>query len=253
MALTLLHFPNPHLQINDGFGGGHTISRNLGFNAVRETSDHSFFNSWNRNTYAWKQGAGGTDPLTTHVHHNLFVANYYSIVGIDNDDGSSAYDNTDNVLLYGGSKNLMGFSKRSEGNAMVYVDYTPGSAAGLSQRVGWSAPEQKPPMCAGYITSFPASTGLADSWLNNTCIATTSASFFRFQACNSSNPLDGSIPVPLAGNHYYSTNASYQMKCGAEVWGLEEVQARGVDVGATLHPLPTTQQLLDMLGSLLQM
>jgi hypothetical protein len=36
--------PRAGININDGFGGGHKISRNVGFNMVRETSDHGPFN-----------------------------------------------------------------------------------------------------------------------------------------------------------------------------------------------------------------
>jgi hypothetical protein len=38
--------PRAGININDGFAGGHDISRNAGFNMVRETSDHGPFNSW---------------------------------------------------------------------------------------------------------------------------------------------------------------------------------------------------------------
>jgi len=32
--------PRAGININDGFAGGHEISRNIAFNLVRETSDH---------------------------------------------------------------------------------------------------------------------------------------------------------------------------------------------------------------------
>ena len=32
--------PRAHININDGYGGGHLIEGNLLFNAVRETSDY---------------------------------------------------------------------------------------------------------------------------------------------------------------------------------------------------------------------
>jgi hypothetical protein len=43
--------PRAGININDGFAGGHVMKRNVGFNLVRETSDHGVFNSWDRNTY----------------------------------------------------------------------------------------------------------------------------------------------------------------------------------------------------------
>ena len=222
----------------------------------RETSDHGPLNTWDRNTYKWRDGVGGTDPLPSRLNRNLLVSNYFAVVPIDHDDGSNGWVDTENVLLWGGTKNLMGYNKKSVGNAMVYVDYNPSQllaqSAAWAKRLGWSAPEAKPPMCAGYVTAFPAATGLADAWQNNTCIAASPASFFRWLACNSSNPLDGSIPVPMVGNSYYSPNASYQMRCGVEVWGLQQAQARGVDLGATLHDLPPTDQLLRIARDLLQ-
>jgi len=171
-------------------------------------------------------------------------------VPIDHDDGSAHFIDTRNALLWGGTKNLMGYAKRSEGNVMAYVDYAPALAAGLAERVGWSAPQAKPPMCAGVVTPYP-SVDTADSWVNNTCIASSPASFFRFFACNASAPLGGGIPTPLGGNRYFSTNASYEMRCGADTWSLADAQARGVDAGSTLHALPTTDELLAMLSVVL--
>lgn len=247
--------PRAGININDGFGGGHDISRNVAFNMVRETSDHGPFNSWDRNTYKWNEGTGGTTQLLSYLDQNLFVANYHAVVPIDHDDGSNGYLDTRNVLLWGGTKNLMGYNKRSVNNSLVYVDYTPAITVSteLRERIGWSVAgiESKPPMCSGYITSFPAATGLADSWTQNNCIASTASSFFRFFACNSSDPLDGSIPVPMQNNRYFSTNASYSLQCGGEVWGLTEAQSRGVDLGSTVSELPTTDELLVMLGDTL--
>jgi hypothetical protein len=91
----------------------------------------------------------------------------------------------------------------------------------------------------------------ADAWVDNACIAAAPASFFRFFACNASAPLGGSIPAPLGGNRYFSPGAAYELRCGAAVWGLADAQARGVDVGSSLHALPTTADLLVMLEELL--
>ena len=226
------------------------------FPPQRETSDHGPINTWDRNTYAWRAGPGGTDALPSRISRNLLHANYHSVTALDHDDGSNGWVDTENVLLWSGTKNLMGYNKRSQGNLFVYVDYNPAlllRGGGGAQRIGWSAPEVKPAMCAGYLTPFPSATAQADAWVNNSCIAASNASLFRFPACNSSDPLDGSIPVPLAGNSYYTTNTSYQMRCGGEVWGLAQAQARGVDVGATLHALPSTEQLLGMARQLLQL
>ena len=155
------------------------------------------------------------------------------------------------MLLWGGTKSLMGYNKHHVHNAMVYVDYSPAVGSPAARRVGWSAPASKPPMCAGMITPTPAAPGHAEAWTNNTCIAADAAHFFRFSSCNASAPLDGGIPVPLAGNRFYSQNATYELRCGGAVWALPDAQARGVDVGSALFPLPTTAELVAMLGEVL--
>ena len=179
------------------------------------------------------------------------MSNYFSTVPCDHDDGSNGYIDTNQVLLWGGTKSLMGYNKHHLRNAMVYVDYSPALHAPAARRVGWSAPEAKPPMCAGMITPTPAVPGLAEVWANNTCIASDPAHFFRFESCNATDPLDGGIPVPLAGNRYFSPNASYALRCGGALWALPDAQARGVDAGSTLHALPTTAELHAMLDALL--
>ena len=243
--------PRAAICLNDGFGGGHLVSRNVAFNVVRETSDHGPLNTWDRNTYRWREGEGGTDGLVSRLDRNLWVSNYYASVPADHDDGSNGYVDTNNVLLFGGTKSLMGYNKHHIGNAMVYVDFSPAFTSPAARRVGWSAPESKPPMCAGMIVPTPDVPGHAEVWLNNTCIASDSAHFFRFNSCNASNPLDGSIPVPLSGNRYYSQNATYALRCGGALWALPDAQARGLDVGSSLHALPTTAELVAMLEVIL--
>ena len=40
--------PRNVINLNDGMGGGTTLSRTLGFNVVLETSDNGFLNTWDR-------------------------------------------------------------------------------------------------------------------------------------------------------------------------------------------------------------
>ena len=244
--------PRAGINLNDMYAGGHTVSRNCAFNNVVETGDHSSFNSWARNAYRWREGAGGTDPLPSYVRGNLWVCNYFCIVGIDHDDGSNGYRDTGNVVLWGGTKSLMGFNKHHIANLLAYVDLSPALHAPAARRMGWSAPESKPPMCSGMITPTPAVPGQAEVWANNTCIALDPAHLFRWASCNASNPLDGSIPVPLSGNRYFTPNGTYALRCGYNTtWSLEGAQQRGLDLGSSLHTLPTTQELLALMQAML--
>jgi hypothetical protein len=106
--------PRAGINVNDGFGGGHVISGNLGTNFVRETSDHGepallllqpgrasrcshprpanpykrihagVINTWDREIYAWRGwNSSSPQPLLTHIAGNLLVNNYHSVWPID--------------------------------------------------------------------------------------------------------------------------------------------------------------------------
>ena len=165
-------------------------------------------------------------------------------------DGSNSFLDTSNVLLWGGTKSLMGYAKHHLHQLMVYVDYSPALHAPAAQRVGWSAPQSKPPMCSGLIVPTPA--GREEAWQNNSCIASDPAHFFRWFSCNASNPLDGGAPAPLSDNNYFSASAGYVLNCGGASWNLSEAQARGLDLRSSLHPLPTLEGLLGMIRALLE-
>ena len=101
-----MNMPRAGININDGFAGGHTIVQNLCFNAVRETSDHGCFNSWDRSPLIWD----ATDvsrlyPAQTLISRNFFINNYHSTWPIDHDDGSNSFLDTFNFLPWGGAKN----------------------------------------------------------------------------------------------------------------------------------------------------
>ncbi len=46
MVTNRSNMPRAGILFNDGFGGGSTVTENLGFNTCRESSDHAVFNSW---------------------------------------------------------------------------------------------------------------------------------------------------------------------------------------------------------------
>ena len=128
-----------------------------------------------------KQG-DGIDVLPTVMDRNLFVCNYGALFPIDYDDGSNGYVQTNNFLLWGGTKTLMGYNKLFINNTFVYVDYTPatspaGRALGGPPRLGNGYNS-----CAASIASYPwraaGLDGLQEQWWNNTCIASSPDKFF---------------------------------------------------------------------------
>ncbi len=214
----------------------------------RETSDHGPFNTWHREIYAWGED-GRVDPLPMLINRNFLVSNYFADFPIDNDDGSAYWVETNNFLLYGGSKSLMGYNKHFINNSYVLVDYTPSAHVARPPReVGSSwPPEGKPGSCSAIIAAGAfAAAGLADQYWNNTCIANSSAKFFRWFSCNDTHPLDGTIPFPMRDNVYLSTDAGYAMPCNGQKWSLAEAQARGVDLGSSVGNFPTVDDFIKM-------
>ena len=58
------------------------------------------------------------------IGFNLIYNNYQSTWPIDHDDGSSFFHDHDNVLIYGGYKNLFGHDQTIERNMYIYPDHT---------------------------------------------------------------------------------------------------------------------------------
>jgi hypothetical protein len=75
----LFNGPRAGINFNDEFGGGNVVDANLGFNMVRETSDHGVFNSWHRTSFV-TDVTGSLNLLTkTNVlSRNFFISNYAS-------------------------------------------------------------------------------------------------------------------------------------------------------------------------------
>jgi hypothetical protein len=243
--------PRAAINVNDGFAGGHNFSANVGFNFVRETSDHGVYNSWDRNTYRWRASppgaprGDGVDALPITMDRNMFTCNYRAYFPIDNDDGSNGYIQTNNFLLWGGSKTLMGYNKHFINNTFVFTDFSPAALAAGPRRVGNGYGT-----CATSIASYPwgedGASGLQEQWYGNTCISQSAANFFNWYECNATHPRDGTIPFPMRGNTYRSNGSQYRMNCRGTVWNLTQAQAMGVDEGSTTGELPTPDELVAM-------
>ena len=100
--------PRSGINFNDGFGGGHRISRNLVFNQCRQSGDHGPLNSWDRQPFLTDVRYGKDRPsyeaADSEVNNNFIIANYGGSQGFDNDDGSSWYNIHDNFIYGEGLK-----------------------------------------------------------------------------------------------------------------------------------------------------
>ena len=110
------------------------MTGNVLFNHVRETGDHGPFNSWDRQPYLTRNGVDdGFKPeqklnlpgasfvgAQSHITHNLIINGYNGVWTIDHDDGSQRYNDTSNVLAWGGCKNYRGNGKSCDHNLILY-------------------------------------------------------------------------------------------------------------------------------------
>ncbi|CAF3852495.1 unnamed protein product [Rotaria sp. Silwood1] len=121
----MFNIPRAAINVNDGFYGINTLSWNIIFNTVRETSDHRLINTWDRQPFLSDAVQRGLPSLWRHksyIHHNTLFNNYNSSYPIDHDDGSCFYENSYNFQVYGGKKNYLGHSKLNQHEIYVYPD-----------------------------------------------------------------------------------------------------------------------------------
>jgi len=116
--------PRAGICFNDGFIGGDIIENNLLFNLVRETGDHGPFNSWDRMPYVYGFPDGVIVPETHVIQHNFiinrnFLGATYGSRTLDHDDGSNAYLDINNLLLYGSVKFRDGCNREASQNLII--------------------------------------------------------------------------------------------------------------------------------------
>ena len=122
--------PRAGVNFNDGFAGEEVLEGNLIFNMVRETSDHGSFNSWDRQPWLYSKtdqpgGELALSPGTHQLRGNFifntnFLGHSNGLYCIDHDDGSSQYNDTGNVLVYGGVKYRDGVNRSVSDNLVIY-------------------------------------------------------------------------------------------------------------------------------------
>ena len=153
----MFNVPRAGINVNDGFYGNHTLSRNVLFNAVRETSDHGPINTWDRQPYLTVGADGETASLeqhTSYIHHNLLYNNYNSFYPIDHDDGSSHWEDSFNVQVGGGKKSYLGHSKTDHDELYIYPDVNTQQGTGV---------------CIAYQDDRTPVPGYDEVWVHNRC------------------------------------------------------------------------------------
>lgn len=246
--------PRAMLNFNDGFGGGDIIGYNLLANAVRESGDHgpvSTFplslvrlngvvfllalpklrsttntlcrpwNSWDRVPYItelrYGNGTGSIRPLDRLLHHNFILGTYNTQECIDTDDGSSNYQATSNVFVYGHNglkSNFGGNSNRHRGNLYAYVD-----------GCFYNNP------CRTCSTNATLSD---DAFTNNTCVFKDPAGYLS--TCGAYT-----APLEVHGNRVFGPNNA--TVCGGQQ-PLSAWLAKGHDRGTSFGPYPSDATIM---------
>lgn len=145
--------PRALINMNDNFGGGTAITRNLLFDSLRETHDHGPYNSWDRLPYITtvRNGTPSMVPAFNHIDSNMIFGNGGED-GLDTDDGTDMLNATNNVLYLCGlwKTDFGGHTKTYSGNLDIY---------GLPRSCGPS----------GQASKYERD-GSTDVFYNNTCV-----------------------------------------------------------------------------------
>jgi hypothetical protein len=238
----MFNIPRAAINVNDGFYGNHTLSWNVIFNTVRETSDHGNINSWDRQPFLTDAVQPGLPSLWQHesyIHHNTLFNNYRSVWPLDHDDGSCFYEDSYNFLVYGGKKNYLGHSKTDHHEIYVYADANSG-AFGSNACVDDTAPTR-------------GSSGWNETWIENTCILYNSSVPYHIDNCDTADPF---VPY-LTNNKIYmppGTEVAFTCKVNGSMTrlNLQQWQSYGLDIGTTVETAPDVQTIIEWGRKMLQ-
>jgi hypothetical protein len=238
----MFNIPRAAINVNDGFYGNHTLSWNVIFNTVRETSDHGNINSWDRQPFLTDAVQPGLPSVWQHesyIHHNTLFNNYRSVWPIDHDDGSCFYEDSYNFQIYGGKKNYLGHSKTDHHEIYVYSDANSG-AFGSNACLGDTAPTR-------------GSSGWNETWIQNTCTLYQSPEPYKIDKCDTS---DLFVPY-MANNKIYippGTEVAFTCKVNGSSarLNLQQWQSYGLDIGTTVQTVPDVQTIIEWGRQMLQ-
>eukprot|EP00041_Stephanoeca_diplocostata_P013202 m.230408 g.230408 ORF g.230408 m.230408 type:complete len:487 (+) comp19259_c0_seq4:384-1844(+) len=251
------NIPRAAVNINDGFGGGTKISKNLLFNTCRESGDHGPFNSWDRQPYLTDVAEPTTEEAQPHttsnvsprplslvpayndISGNFIFSNYGAGFGVDNDDTSSYYKISGNLFIGGGGVkcDYAGHDKYFFDN--VLIDQQGGAAC------HHTCAYKKPYTDHCYNNTIVQATRTPGD------LGQTSDVFAIIWFCNADNPArimpdydNSMLPVIHSNRIYNSNGTSANVTCGysgpdsATTVSLSVFLEHGLFNGTTVHSLP---------------
>eukprot|EP00051_Salpingoeca_urceolata_P027355 m.481138 g.481138 ORF g.481138 m.481138 type:complete len:908 (+) comp22057_c0_seq1:176-2899(+) len=225
--------PRAGINLNDGFGGGNLIHDNLLFNTCGESGDHGAINTWDRQAFLTTVATGepSLTPAYTHIFRNFVVANFAADGGcIDNDDGSSYYDEYENFCVYGGFKagNFQGHAKKHHGNINAY-SFVYGTTCFWNWPGGFPEP------------------AFQEEYYNNTCILGQGQNYIYMsgaQYCNYTNK--SSVLVEASGNTVIApSKSSFVIGCGQNLSFVDWMNL-GLDKGSTIQDAISNSAVMNL-------
>lgn len=226
-------------NFNDHFGGGTLLKHNLFFDWVQKSSDHvrqvakllqlqrchahtlticaqGAINFWDRMPHLTTvlNGSSSLVPAFLHVYGNFIFNGGF---GIDTDDGSQRLNVSNNVVLTGLWKDGIANSHKSySGNVELFGN---GCFNSGQWDKGTSNFTQNHCFVGGRSSGFNCKCNISCTGWPETC-----------------------TPCPhLANNHYYQVNLTY-VACGNLTLPL--LQARGIEVGSIVSPVPSAHEIV---------
>jgi len=222
--------PRAGITFNDGFAGGHFVHANTIFNTVRETGDHGPFNSWDRMPYITNMFDGVNPslmPAMNKIYLNLLFNSYSSIWPLDHDDGSCYYEDSFNVLIYGGYKTYLGHSKIVHDNLYIHPDSPRFDIGPTGTKWGTFCVEDSGPN--------RGQSGWNETWFNNECHMAKTGIIYELDGCNTT-----SLYVVNTKNNtfFIPTNTTIDIPCGlpngnTTHFSLEQWKIYGEDAGSS--------------------
>jgi hypothetical protein len=246
----MFNMPRAAINFNDMLGGGDVVEGNLIFNTCRESGDHGPINSWDRQPFLTqlKDGSNSFDPIPRRITNNVIFANYGASQGVDNDDGSSWYEISNNLFY-----SAEGFKMDYGGHDSVFED---------NLVMSYPYDGQGCFNMGGFLE------GHGDTLRRNICIVglgNKMDSGCGDPSCASSRPeneeslevvgrygggcLDST--VSLEQNQYFTPNGKAMFYCDDKKYSLAEMQKFHLEVGSSEAQVPSEDVLLNWARSMI--
>merc|ERR1712008_10983 len=165
------------------------------------------------------------------IKGNFIINGYNGVWTIDHDDGSQRFNDTENLMVFGGCKNFLGNSKSCDHNLIIYP--------GINSR-----------STGGKRCQTDDNHVFANQYFHSNYCITEDGATYSFGGC-ARQTLDASV-YQTWNNTFYTPNSSFSGPCSG-VSGFEDWLELGQDSGSVVRPLPSTAEILALAAAKLNL